>query len=412
MIHDKKIILLADMESFYASVETASKPYLKGKPVVVCGDPERRHGIVLAASKEAKKYGIKTGMLAGECKRLCPSVIFVRPHMKRYLEVSLEITGIISRFSDLVHVYSVDEQFLDMTGCRKLFGAPEDMAAAIMAAIMAETDIRCRVGIGENALQAKMACDCFAKKNSDGIFRLSEDNYSHYVWPLPIRNLFGVGSRMERNFLQLGVRKIGHLAALPREKLKRSWGINGEVLWLNAHGIDHSIIESKREETQKGVGHSMTLPRDYRNLREIETVLLELTEETCRRVRALGKVGCVAHLYCQGADFNCPSGFSRQKKLFEPTANTMDVYPVMQNIFMNNWDRRAIRKLGLGISGLRDSSAYQLVFFEDKERKKNIGATMDEIRERFGVKGIFRLSSLTSGGQLFERAEKIGGHEA
>ncbi len=406
----EKIILLADMESFYASVETVLNPSLKGKPVVVCGDPERRHGIVLAASKEAKKYGIKTGMLAGECRRVCPGTVFVPPNMKRYLEYSVEITGIMSRFTDLVHVYSVDEQFLDMSGCRKLFGTPEEMASEIIETVMAETGIRCRIGIGENALQSKMACDRFAKKNSDGIFRLAHQTYSTHVWPLPIRDLFGVGSRMERNLRQIGVRKIGHLAALPKEKLRQRWGINGELLWLNAHGIDHSIIESGREEPQKGVGHAMTMPRDYRDLKEIGTVLLELTEETCRRVRALGKLASVAQLYCQGADFAFPTGFSKQKKLFDPTANTMDVYPVLHRLFLDNWDRRAIRRLGIGLTGFSDSLHYQPMLFEDKEKKRKLAAAMDTVRERYGTTSLFRLASLTSGGQLFERAEKIGGH--
>jgi len=138
-----------------------------------------------------------------------------------------------------------------------------------------EIGIRCRIGIGENPLQAKMACDRFAKKNTEGIFRLTHENYAEFTWPLPVRDLFGVGSRMERNFLNIGIRTIGHLAALPRGDLKRRWGVNGEILWLNAHGIDYSRIEPRcGKETRKGVGSSMTLPRDYRSSKEIEVVFL------------------------------------------------------------------------------------------------------------------------------------------
>lgn len=407
-----KIILLADMESFYASVETVRNPALQGKPVVVCGDPEKRHGIVLAATKEAKNHGIKTGMLAGECKRLCPSTVFVRPHMQLYIDVSVKITDILSQFTDRIFVYSIDEQFLNMTGCEKLFGTSHDMSASIIKEILDITGIRCRIGIGRNPLQAKMACDRFAKKNKKGIFELSPENYAEYVWPLPVKDLFGIGTRMERSLHCMGVRNIGHLAKLPREKLRRRWGINGEVLWLNAHGIDYSIVQSRPAGEQKGVGHSMTLPRDYRDIKEIETVLLELAGETCRRVRALRKVGRVVQLYCRGADFNWPTGFSRQKKLPEPTASATDVYPLLKELFMTNWDRRAIRKLGVGISQLTDHNFTQLSFFEDKEKRARIEYSMDIIRERFGAKGLFRLSSLTSGSQLFDRSTKIGGHEA
>jgi len=124
--------MLADMESFYASVEIAKNPALRGKPVAVCGDPQERRGIVLAASREAKAYGIKTGMAAWECASLCPQVVLVRPHMQDYINTSLKITDVLAGFSDRVSPYSIDEQFLDMTGCERLFGPPEKMAGQII----------------------------------------------------------------------------------------------------------------------------------------------------------------------------------------------------------------------------------------------------------------------------------------
>ncbi len=409
-----RIILLADIESFYASVEVAKNPSLRGKPVVVCGDPERRHGIVLAATREAKAYGIRTGMAAWECSRLCPGVVFVRPHMQRYLKTSLAITEILNCFTDRVHPYSIDEQFLDMTGCERIFGAPEKMAELITDEIQKRLRIRCRVGIGENPLQAKMACDCFAKKNSEGFFRLGYQNYCENTWPLPIRKLFGVGARMERNFMNMGVRTIEHLAMMQKEDLKRRWGVNGELLWLNAHGIDSSSVCSGLEpqDSRKGVGHAMTLPRDYRAKKEIEVVLLEITEEVCRRARMMGKAGRTVNVYCRGADFTVPTGFSRQLKLPEPSAVTMDVYSFALQIFHANWDRRPVRTLGVSLTGLVDFKEYQLSLVENRERKIALDRAMDSVRERYGTTSIFRLSSLSSGGQLFSRADKIGGHEA
>jgi DNA polymerase-4 len=408
-----RTILLADMESFYASVEVAGDPSLQGRPVAVCGDPKRRHGIVLAATTEAKAFGIKTGMAAGECARLCPDLVFVRPHMQEYIKTSLALTEVFEKFSDRVAPYSIDEQFLDISGCEKLFGNAEQTALQIIEKIWETLQIRCRVGIGENPLQAKMACDCFAKKNERGIFRLSHKNYAEHTWPLPIRKLFGVGNRMERNFFNIGVRAIGDLALLSRESLKARWGINGEVLWLNAHGIDYSKINSLGPKDQrKGVGHSITLPRDYRHREEIDTVLLEITEEVCRRARALNKVGRVANVYCRGADFDLPTGFSRQKRLPEPTAMTMEMYPLVQKLFYEHWDLRPIRALGVSLTGLMDFRKLQLSLLEDKEKKIALSRTMDLIRDRFGIVSLFRLSSLTPGGLLFERAGKIGGHEA
>lgn len=404
------MFILADMESFYASVEIAKNPSLKNKPVVVCGDPQKRHGIALAANKEAKRYGIKTGMPAWQCYQLCPDVSFVRPHMSSYLDVSLEITKILGQFTDRVFPYSVDEQFLDITNCEKLFGSPVEIALKINKEIFSKTGVRCRCGIGENPLQAKMACDCFAKKNPDGYFQLSNENYARYVWPLPIRKLFGVGSRMGRNLKRIGILRIGDLAKWSKNDLVSRWGINGEVLWLNAHGIDNSTVQTS--ETCKGVGHSMTLPRDYTDITEIKLVLLEITEEVCRRARSLGKIGGVIALYCRGADFNNPTGFFRQKKLPQPTAITMDAYRTVVWLFEKNWDKSPIRSIGVNLLHLIDDSNLQLTLFENTVKKFVLSKTMDHIREQYGTSAIFRASSLTSGSQFFERINKIGGHEA
>lgn len=406
-----KTILLADMESFYASVEIACNPSLQGKPVAVCGDPRLRHGIVLAASKEAKAFGVKTGMPAWECRRYCPRIIFVRPHMSRYIDTSLKLTRIFEQFTDRVFPYSIDEQFLDITGCQKLFGPAYQTSLRIISQVQQEVNIRCRIGIGENPLQAKMACDRFAKKNEQGIFELNHRNYARHIWPLPVRDLFGVGCRMERNLNQMGLRTIGHLAQLPKEMLTRRWGINGEVLWLNAHGIDYSAVCSG-SGSLKGVGQSMTLPRDYWKTEEIRVVLLELTEEVCRRARALGRMGTVVSVYCRGADFDHPSSFSRQSKLPRPTAITMEVYPQVIKLFQAHWDCRPLRAVGVRLSGLVDDCEVQLSWFDHRDKASALTRAMDNIRDKFGATSLFRASSLSSGAQLFNRAKMIGGHEA
>jgi len=414
MVPDRsKLIFLADMESFYASVETSLNPAWRGKPVVVCGDPERRRGIVLAASKEAKAYGIKTGFLAGECRRLCPEVILVKPRMHTYLQFSLRIMEIFRQFSDRVLPYSIDELFLDMTGCEKLFGPPQEMAREMIRRVWEETGIRCRIGIGENPLQAKMACDCFAKKSSEGVFALNHENYAFYTWPLPVSSLFGVGSRMESHFQRMAIRTIGHLARLPRESLRRRWGVNGEILWLNAHGIDYSTISpATASEEQKGVSHNMTLPRDYVKESEIKVVLLELCEEVCFRARALGKMGRTVSVYCRGADFRHPSGFFRQQRLPEPTAAAHQVYPWVLDLFFRHWDRKPLRALGIRLSSLTDCREVQLSLFDNREKTEALYRAMDLVRAKFGRTSLFRASSLTEGAQLFDRANKIGGHEA
>ncbi len=408
----EKVIFLADMESFYASVESARDPSLRGKPVAVCGDPALRHGIILAASREAKAHGIKTGQPAWEARRMCPWVIFIHPRMQAYIDCSLQITEIFKQFSDRVFPYSIDEQFIDLTGSTKLFGTPRQAAEQLMEKIRNETGIRCRIGMGENMLQAKMACDCFAKKRAEAFFELNSANYAHFTWPLPVGSLFGVGHRMVKNLNRIGVRNIGHLARLPRGMLGRLWGVNGELLWLNARGIDYSTLETNSAPGQKGVGHTATLPRDYRRQGEIELVLLEMTEEVCARTRRQGKVGSTVHLYCKGSDFDFPTGFSRQKTLPESTANTMKIYPVVLDLFRRHWDRKPVRAVGISLSGLTPFRQLQLALNADYEKAEALAEAAGQVRKRFGKTSLFRAASLKVGAQLFERAGKIGGHDS
>ncbi len=407
-----KVIFLADMESFYAGVEMSQNPALRGKPVAVCGDPALRHGIILAASPEAKAFGVKTGQPAWEARRMCPWVIFVHPHMQKYIDCSLHLTRIFEQYTDRVLPYSIDEQFLDLSGCEQIFGPPQTIAATINKQVWEETGIRCRIGMGENLLQAKMACDCFAKKSREGFFELNSANYKRHTWQLPIGSLFGVGHRMEKNFHRMGVRTIGHLAGLPREMLRRRWGINGEVLWLNARGIDYSRVEPDVINEQKGIGHTATLPRDYRKQAEIELVLLEMAEEVCSRVRRHNRLGSTVHLYCKGADFDYPTGFSRQKKLPDPAATAAEIYPTVLHLFRKHWDQKPVRAVGISLSGLSSYRQLRFAFSGYSIKEENLAEAVDLVRERFGKTSIFKAASLSSGAQFLQRADKIGGHDS
>ena len=166
----EKVVFLVDMQSFYASVEKSDHPELNGKPVVVAGDPERRSGVVLAACPIAKRQGVKNAERLWEAQQKCPEAIVIRPRMQRYLDVSLRITKILECFTDQVEPYSIDEQFMDVTGSQTLFGAPHEIAKKVQAAILKMTGVRARVGIGPNKVLAKIACDNFAKKSKTGIF--------------------------------------------------------------------------------------------------------------------------------------------------------------------------------------------------------------------------------------------------
>ncbi|MGF7186678.1 nucleotidyltransferase/DNA polymerase involved in DNA repair [Desulfitispora alkaliphila] len=210
----------------------------------------------------------------------------------------------------------------------------------------------------------------------------------------------------------IGVTTIGSLAKLPRKDLHLRWGVNGEILWLNANGIDYSSLNPFAQEQHKGVGHSITLPRDYRNQREIQVILLEVTEEVCRRVRQLNCLGNVINLYCRGADFQNPMGFSRQKKLYQPSDTSSTIYPEVLNLFEAHWQYYPVRALGISLSQLQSNSSFQMSLFSDQSKDSSLNSTVDSVRDRFGTTSIFRASSLSTSAQFFQRATKVGGHEA
>jgi len=407
----KRVIMLADCQSFYASVEKAAHPEYKDKPLVVSGDPARRSGIILAACPLAKKYGVTTAERLGDALRKCPHLVVIRPRMAEYIRVSLHITEIYQSFTDLVEPYSIDEQHLDVTGSLRLFGSPEQIARRIQTQVMQETGVYVRVGISDCKVLSKMACDLFAKKKPGGIFTLEREKLSETLWPKPVHEMFMVGSRMTRHLYKMGIHTIGDLAQTPLPRLTKRWGVNGEVLWRIARGMDASPVTPHSQlQQQKGVGHQMTLPRDYTDWKELRVVLLELCEAVGRRCREKGLMGFVVSVGCQGADFDRPTGFSRQMKLSDPTNITDEIYDAACLLFQRHWNGLPVRKIGISLTDLRPDSLVQLTLFGNRDRKRDLERATDDIKSKFGETAILRASSLQAAGQARDRSLRIGGH--
>ena len=418
----KKVIMLADCQSFYASVEKAEHPEYAEHPVVVAGDPERRSGIILAACRIAKSFGVTTAERLGDALAKCPGLIVIKPRMQLYIDVALHITRIFESYTDLVESYSIDEQFLDVTGSLRLYGngTAEELAHRIQAHIQAETGIYTRFGIAENKLLAKTACDNYAKKLASGIYTLSADKLSDTLWKLPVSDMFMVGSRMTRHFNVMGLETIGQIALTPLDKLKqmmryrfgRNSDINAELYWRIANGIDTAPVTPGTHQTApQTIGHMMTLPRDYGTLEQIKVVLLELSELVCRRCRSKGYMGRVVSVGCMGADYDKPSGFDRQMTMSDPTNITNSVYHAACRLLERHWDRLPVRKVGVSLSGLCSDDQYQISLF-DLQREKSIALerATDAIKQKFGDASILRAVSITEAGQALDRSIKIGGH--
>ncbi|MDQ0339127.1 nucleotidyltransferase/DNA polymerase involved in DNA repair [Caldalkalibacillus uzonensis] len=407
----EQVIFLVDVQSFFASIEKTADPSLQHKPIVVAGDPERRSGVILAACPLAKQWGIETAEALWEAQQKCPSVTVVKPHMQKYIDISVQITTILQSFTDLVEPYSIDEQFMDVTPTLHLFGGePWDVASLLQHKIQQEVGVYVRIGIGPNKVLAKMACDNFAKKNKAGIAQISHDTLPTTLWPLPVRALFGVGSRISRHLERMGIRTIGQLAQTPVERLSQKWGINGERLWLTANGIDHSPVSPRSHDEQKAIGHHMTLPRDYETIEQIKVILLELSEEVGRRARLKGYVGDTVSVGVRGARFDFPTGFHRQIKLPQKTNYGLDVFKAAFNLFRTHWDGEPIRSAGVTLSGLESDHCRQLSLFDTTLKKERLSQAMDHIKHKYGAAAILRAASLTAAGQARDRAKKIGGH--
>lgn len=394
-----RTILLCDMNSFFASVHQAINPALRGKPVVVGGDPAKRTGIVIAASIEAKRpFGIKTGMAIAEARALCPQAIFVSPSYRDYAAFSSRINNILKDFSDLVEPYSIDESFVDVTGTLHLFGTPLEVAQQIQSRINHEIGVGVNIGIGPSKLVAKMAAE-LEKPNK--IISLSLEDWPKVIWPLPVKELFGVGSRIGRWLNMIGVCTIGELARLPVEQLRKRYGVMGEILHFSAHGIDFSPVNPGSLEVIKSVGNQITLPRDYRGYGQIQVVILELAEEVAQRARKAGYIGRRVTLTLKDPNFITEA---HSMVLPEYTDITQEIYEAGILLMKKYWDPQVIvRLVGLTLSELIKGRGKQMDLFARREKLERIDRATDLIRSRWGHNSIKRAISMTQLGVYYER---------
>ncbi|MDD4239062.1 MAG: DNA polymerase IV [Desulfotomaculaceae bacterium] len=396
-------ILLADMNSFFASVHQALEPALRGQPVIVAGDPAKRHGIVLAASYEAKAYGIQTGIAVWEARHLCGQGIFIKPQYSHYVDFSTRIVRIMKDFTPMVEPYSIDEAFMDVSGCDHLFGTSTEIALKLKSRIKEEIGVLCSVGVAPNKLLAKMAAGL---QKPDGLTVLDLNDVPVKLWPLPVRDLFGVGHRLEKRLRDLNIHTIGELAGYPLPVLQKRFGLMGHVLHLSANGLDYSPVDPHSFERVKSVGHQITLPRDYRGYAQIEGVILELCDIVCRRVRLGGYVGRTVNLSLKDTEF---LWMSRSRTVAHLTADANDIHRAAVELLHKHWpDWKPVRLVGVSLSGLVQNTAEQLDLFGELERSRRLNAACDRIQDRFGEQSILRAVSLTPAGVLRDREKRNG----
>jgi len=391
-----RLIFLVDMNAFFISCETARDQRIRGIPAAVAGDPKTRSGIILAANYEARKYGVATAMVLHEAKKLCPELIIVPPDRELYEKNSKAVMNILSRYTPLIQQNSIDEAWMDLTGCEKLFGDPLDIAKNIMETILNELNLWCSIGISENKFLAKMGSDL---KKPQGITELYVKDIKEKLWPLSVRDMYGIGRQTEQKLMDYAIYKIGDIANSNVEFLKNNFGKYGEELHRLSNGIDNSQVVPNPIYDNKSISRSTTLPYDTNDKEYIKHILLSLAEEVGYEARKYGYKGKTIAISIKYEDF---TSVTRQKTV-TPTYLTKDIYNTALKLFeMNKGKNKLIRLLGLGLSNFESDESEQLSIFDlfegvtNEHKEETIEKTIDRIRERFGNKKILRGSMLKS----------------
>lgn len=395
----KNIIFHIDVNSAFLSWEAVYRLAHKGGRLdlrevasAVGGDISMRHGIILAKSIPAKKYGIHTGETVLEAQRKCRDLILVPPNYGLYEKCSFAFMNILKEYSDVVEQYSIDEAFIDMTSTCHLFGTPEEAAYQIKERIKNELGFTVNVGISQNKLLAKMASD-FQKP--DRVHTLYSEEIREKMWPLSVSDLFFVGRATTKKLFSVGIRTIGDLANADVNWLKSLLKKHGEVIWKFANGIDFSPVLAS-PAANKGYGNSTTIPYDVVSIEAANKVLLALAETLGSRLRAdevQTEVLAVGIRYADISEENIFPFVSHQKKLLSPTNLTAEIYKVACELFLEIWNGNPIRHLGIHTGKVQDEmSARQLCLFDETDYEKLVGMDkmVDSIRERFGIDALKR----------------------
>jgi len=394
-----RVIMLVDMNAFFAQVEQICNPALRGKPVLVGGNPKKRT-IVAAASYEARPYGIRSGMSYYEALRLCPHAVIVEGNTSKYLDYCYRLNDIFREFTDIVEAFSIDESFLDLTYSGRMSGGPEETALRLKQRLYETLHIKCSVGIGPNKLIAKMASGW---QKPDGLTRIWPEDLPHILWNLPVDGLPGVGRRMKPRLGALGIRTIGDLANYNAAILKRKFGIYGELLNQWANGIDDTPVDPGAFSTAKSMGHSYTLPHDTDDPELIEWFLFWLSDRVARRMRRDGYAGRTISITVRNSDF---LSFSRSTTIPRPTSSGHTLRDIALGLFRDHAPPGvSVRLLGVTASNLQRESPLQLTLDGESRHRRALDA-MDSVKDKYGDSAI-TFATLTGKPQKLVR-KKIG----
>ena len=383
-----RVILHCDLNCFFASVELLRYPALRDVPVAVCGDPESRHGIVLAKNEAAKQLGVKTAETIWQARQKAPHLITLPPHHGLYREYSRKVNAIYGQYTDLVEPFGIDESWLDITNSMHLFGGDgKAIADQLRERLREELGLTISVGVSFNKIFAKLGSDY---KKPDATTVIDRGNWQAIVWPLPVGDLLGVGRSTQKLLRQYGVETIGQLAAFPRQTLETLLGKHGTQLHDYANGLENSPVRPQHEaEPVKSVGNGTTFPQNLTRWEEVRSGLAVLSDSVAGRLRRQG-------LYCGGVALTIRNAqfrqFSRQVRLDAPTHLQKDIYQTALSLARQSWHApdpiRALTVTALYLSDGADS--FQQLDLLDgaaaqrEEKQERLEQAMDAIRGKYG----------------------------
>ncbi len=408
-----RTILHSDLNNFYASVECMLDPTLKKYPVAVCGRVEERHGIVLAKNYAAKACGVTTGETIFQAKCKCPDLVTVDPHYGEYMKYSRLVRAIYCDYSDLVEAYGMDENWIDVTGSRAVYGDGERIANEIRERVKFELGLTVSVGVSFNKIFAKLGSDM---KKPDAVTVISRDNFKEKVWGLPADDLLGVGRSAIRELRRFGINTIGELANCSDELLTYKFGINGLRMKQFARGEDNSaVVHRDWEFPIKSIGRGTTFTSDLTENYEVWCMMLALADEVASKLRAAKKKANGVSLTVKCSDLAWKEW---QCGTEHPTQNANELAHRAYELFLKNYPWiKPIRAMTVRAIRLDDEGVCeQLTVFRDAVRIEKTEAkdrAVDEIRRRFGRRAIrsaatVGLKKFPGGGYEFELTMPTG----
>ena len=364
---------------------------------VIGGDETKRSGIVLAKSTKAKKKGVTTGETLYQARLKCPNLQVFKGDYKSYKKHSNDLYNILSQYTDKIERFSIDECFLDMTGC--LIGESLlSKAYEINKRVKEELGFTVNVGVAHNKLLAKMASD-FTKP--DKVHTLFEEEIPSKMWTLPVSELFMLGKKTIPKLYNMGIKTIGDLAKQNKEFMVKKFGKHGLIMWEYSNGIDNSEVHYL-EEKPKGIGNSVTLPTDLAEKEKIEKVLLTLVEQVTYRLRRYNMYANVVNVQLRTKDFK---DFSHQRKLSYSTANTKEIYNTAKELLNEMYKNGTyIRLVGVRVDNLVEEDEVQMSLFNNDTSKKQekLDKVVDSLKQKYGYNSVTRARKIT-----FRRYYKI-----